>query len=780
MTNIIYISYARADDINVVDTAETTLDKVALSVTRGAAPADDAPLDLTAEIENSVGRASTVVLVWSAGVLDDPLVRREIGYAIAIDRPVIVVGDMPAEALPVAVAVETVAEVSALLTDITPRNPSPETRAELYLRDFYRRVVRSITHSIIALKHASLLPLTVAPYTLDDEPADDTIQSDFPAAFAAAQHRALLLGPAGAGKTSLLLAYARDAAARRLLTPTAPLPVFGDVTRWDSRRQPHLVDWLAEESGDALTSEELNDWLATGKLFVMLDGLGEMPETSEEVINAEQDDETESHTYDPRQRFVDMLSEALMPDTLLDAGHATALKQNGMLVTCNVHDFASVGALIPLDEALCLQPVTDDALRRVFAETPNVLERLLAEENGLRALPLFANMLTHIAGDIDPYPEMIDTVFDADSDTPLDVRDRLFSHYLEARYLDEARLATQQSQPLPVDLDTLRDILGRLAVGQIINTRRENDIITPEHVKSVLNMLEITLPVEIPTEMAAQFNLMTPQDRGFGRSAYRFTHPLIRDMLAFAHALGRTLDTSYSDVIRVEAVTWLWQIVGDRAAGPLLRIASSRDDLPAVRRAAVQELGDHNYQGAVDPLLDLMDRTRDDASLRQTVARMLGYLGDSRAADVLVAVLLNKDDHLNVREAAARSLGRMAQAETIEPLISVLRDSHDQMSVRKAAAHALWPQGGQQVLNPLIETLQKRDVDTMGRILAADALGALAAPETTEALISVLQDSTDDNYVRFGVAGALQRLKTPQALDAWEAYQRGEYDAKAP
>lgn len=780
MTNTIYISYARQMASAAVDEAEAVLDKAALSVIRGVAPAADAPYDLTADLESAIEKASAVALLWDDAALHDPLVRREVAYALCIDRPVIAVGAMPEDALPIAGSVEAAADVLPLLIQRTSRNPSPETRTALYVQDFYRRVIETMRHRTVPLTADNLLELRVLPYAANP----DETPTDFHSAFAAVGRRTLLLGLPGMGKSALLLGCARDAAAAYLLDPDALLPVYGDVSQWDSRAQPHLVDWLAESS-NGLNAEDINEWLSTGRLFMLLDGLDEMSAEREEVVETDVinpttgANDTEVLTYDPRQRFVDMLSEALMPDTLLDARHAIALKQNAMLITFSIEDYESVGALIPLNDALVMQPLTSAQLDNAFTQTPIVREHLHAISHPLRTVPLYVSMLWHIAAEIEHDRDAMALLFDESEPTaeaPWDISDRFFATYIEARYIREAQLADSQSQPLPLPLHTLRDILGRLAVGLIVNRGRENNAITPQQVKTTLNILEIPLPIEIPTEMAVQLDLMTPLNIGFGHSSYRFTHMKLRDHLAFAHAVNRLVDQQFSDVIRVESVTWLWDVVGERAAIPLLSIARSRDDLPRVRRAVIIELGERHYVGARDPLLAVLSRTNDDTRVRQTAARVLGYLKAREAIQPLINVLLDRTDNQAVREEAARALGRLADDTSIPALIDVLRDGTDELGVRKSAAHALWPQGGASVLYPLVTTLQMREVDTMGRILSADALGELAAPEATEALIDVLQDSADDNYVRYGVARALQRLKTPTALDAWEAYQRGDFD----
>jgi hypothetical protein len=53
------------------------------------------------------------------------------------------------------------------------------------------------------------------------------------------------LGEPGAGKTTTLMAYARDAVSARLADPAQPLPIMANLFEWPSNDPPPLADWLA-------------------------------------------------------------------------------------------------------------------------------------------------------------------------------------------------------------------------------------------------------------------------------------------------------------------------------------------------------------------------------------------------------------------------------------------------------------------------------------------------------------------------------------------------------
>jgi len=73
----------------------------------------------------------------------------------------------------------------------------------------------------------------------------EAIYDNFHRAFEKYEGRVLLLGHPGAGKTTTVMAFARDAVSKRLEDASQPLPILAPIATWDAEKQTALAEWLA-------------------------------------------------------------------------------------------------------------------------------------------------------------------------------------------------------------------------------------------------------------------------------------------------------------------------------------------------------------------------------------------------------------------------------------------------------------------------------------------------------------------------------------------------------
>jgi DNA polymerase III delta prime subunit len=111
----------------------------------------------------------------------------------------------------------------------------------------------------------------------------------------------LVLGEPGAGKTTMLLEYARDLLDEADRQPEACVPVVLHLSFWPSHKPTHpkdairLDEWLVSELTVryGLSERVAREWVARNRLALLLDGLDEVPEDRRaacvETINAFRD-----------------------------------------------------------------------------------------------------------------------------------------------------------------------------------------------------------------------------------------------------------------------------------------------------------------------------------------------------------------------------------------------------------------------------------------------------------------------------------------------------------
>jgi HEAT repeat protein len=776
---LVFISYARADRA-WAERLDRELSALGHACWRDIRDLRDGE-DFTGEIESAIRRSSHFVVCLTTDVAEraDSFVRREIQYALnRSDRsqrergqrtPLILPIVMPGGELPVNIATHTAtfvtgnhdfaAAVTGLSQRINRRGPDgpvavapPESPRTRYLRDLHdglsqileQTVQTLLTLGIVSTPDAAAsraLAPVMKHFTISQvlEPKRQTPSTEVATlaeAFAGSGGRLLLLGAPGAGKTSTLLAFARDMTVAALEDPSRPIPVLANIKSWNGEQR--LRDWVLEQNKDFPV-------LRDERLLYMLDGLDELV-----LDRSGGAGHTGDERQQPRAEFLERLADELAGDAVM--------------VTSRIEEYRRLRKAAGLGGAVTLQPLTTaqirtylEAMQRSWlwdlaARDPALLK--LAETPLLLALLVvsFSKQQEVGAGDLAGLTEAA-----------------VFDRYVSARFAHEQTRAGS----LPFDESETRRRLADMAteIVWIFDERRSRAHREPAFL-----------------EFASRMHFI----RQLEGNDYDFIHLRLRDFFALPR-LREVLPDLDDD--KAVGFAILAEQIG-RPALPLLAAALDHRD-PKVRRRAVLTLQDIGGP-AVVPLL-LKAKSDPEKNVRWDIDRYLDAMGDEAvpayvscmtAGDSRVRFLASErlqranvppvsefiaaleDDRADVRANAISSLAAVARrAESLRAslptlLTPFLRDPDEH--VRARAARAFEEIGDVDSGPALVDLLS--DPAPYVRTEAARSLAGLKYGAATPALIGLLSDA--DARVRGAAGDALAGLPNKDALAAALMYVR--------
>jgi len=632
MTEHIFISYARQDGLSFAERLEGDLQQAGRQVWRDKRNLDPHQ-DFTAELEKAIEAASHVAVCLTPDTKrDNSFVRREIAYALACQKPIIPLV-MVANIIPPIHIVnltridfhqqswtqafdELLARLELPINRYEAATP-PDDPFRHYLNRRYQEIIAYLdttVFSLIALHAQSAtgqvqpqeirrnLPvgftgLSVKPTKMqaDEQPR---MFDTFADAFDHYNGRVLLLGEPGAGKTTTLMAFARDAIARRLSDPTQPLPLLAPISTWDANQRPSLAEWLAAMAD--LDVEKVRQLIVDGRVLLLLDAL-------DELGNERQDPETKER-FDPRLRFI-----SLVP------------ADNRVLISCRVKDYAELGTKLTLNGAITLQPLDDAQLAEYLHDHPDLWEAVQSDD-GLRDMARTPLLLSLFAF---AYQGMGEKAHELRNfkHSPGDLRDVVIQTYIEQRY---EREHAKPNVELPFTFTKLKEILGRVALENVGRSFDTENVLKLADFAWLFNDGQ----AEAFVDFACFLNLLSP----IGDELYRFMHLLIRDFFAYETACY-LLDSEF-DPTRIYAINVLRKINDERSVDRL--IAKLKDPYWRVRFQSAIVLGELQSPKSVEALLLILNHD-DNIDVQAMAALALGKIGDQRAVDSLINLLSNTD-----------------------------------------------------------------------------------------------------------------------------------------
>jgi len=767
----IFISYSRRDGNTQAEHLERELQAKGFRVWRDVRDIDPAK-DFTADIERGIEEsAQVVVCVTPDSKRDDSFVRREIQYALLSEKPVIPVRFAEIKPhLPI-INYEWIdvfrdwddrfARLCAILAgearEFQQRQVSDDPFRP-YVETLYKRVVNFLGQAVIKLidltSEATPDAVNTPPSRKDmidlffevqgigeEKPSKLKPFHTFAEAFEYYKGRVLLLGEPGAGKTITLFATARDAAARRLNDPTAPLPLLGLISSWDAEKQIPLADWLSGGYPE-LDSDLVRQTIAEGEALLLLDGLDELGGEGRKTISKVEyergnekthpldviiiDDENKQVVieYDPRKRFLTQI-----------------VVNSYVILSCRAKDYQEIGQKVVLYGAVILRPLNEIQMQTYLSEQPELWAAVQSDESLKEMLqtPLLLSFFAFA------YHDMTDT--ERESLTTLGTNhdvlgNMIFERYIHGRFKHEER---KTGRKLTYDYSTLQRVLGEIASQDARSVFYENKI-TKREIANVLGHEPYKF-----IDQCCLLHILIPVDN----YTLRFMHLRLRDYFAFAPLLAELYDEDIH--IQLSAASALGRIGDVRAIEPLIEIMGSRDVyFDDVVGDAIGNIG----EPTVKPLLVALHDV--NPARRLNAAFALKHIRDVRAIKPLVAAL--NDKKWFVRNSIVVALANMRDF-VVEELFIVLNSSD--RDVRISGIDALGRIKSTQATKALINMLH--DTDEHVRYHATFAIGQIRDAISIGALSECLNDVSE--WVCKGASVALENIGTPEALEALQKWR---------
>ena len=556
----------------------------------------------------------------------------------------------------------------------------------------------------------------------------------------------LLRGRPGSGKTTTLRKLLLEEAVKAKKDSGARIPVLVSLRRFETSTSRLVQDTL-QRHGLQLGSTQIASLLGQGRLFLLFDGINELPreEAGGDLV---------------RFRLRHRASTPMVFTT----------RDIGLVGDLGVGEKLEMAALSPKQIASFVHACIGerDAANRM-------LKSLKDRMRDLAQTPLLLWMLCSVfMAKKEKMPNGLGQVF------------RIFAHRYEREVKKDAPVSRESRQWWP-------KLLAKLACHMMERGEKPTEmalLIPREEAEGVFREYLREQGMDKPAEKAFQFlddltkhHLLKEDAQG----GIEFLHQLVQEYYAAEHLLTflsglaptkikreylnymkwtepfgmmlELVDEEEQAVGFVGVALGVDPVLGARLAGSVKREFQNKsvqlvDQWHESSEFKIELLGRTRSETAIRFVRPFLDN--EDAELRWMAAAALGKIGTDEAIEHLIKALGDKNSY--VRGCAAWWLGEIGGDEAVEHLIRTLGDKEE--AVRCTTAYALGRVGGDEAVKPLIKALG--DVERQVRRNAAAALGKIGTDEAVEHLIKALGDK--EEVVRWSTAYALGRVGGDEAV----------------
>lgn len=504
-------------------------------------------------------------------------------------------------------------------------------------------------------------------YVVDIQPPNSSGEEkpiNFDEAFEKYNHRLLLLGNAGAGKSTVVAVFTKNLIEKRLKSSEAKIPIYTPITNW--RGETSIRNWIVQETQLPSAVQEKID---SGQVIFLLDGLDEIPSSIEQVSASP------NMSHDFQVKFLEKLREELFG--------------NDVVITCRDAVYKNLQSRnqggVYLDGAVAIQPLIDDQIRSYLHRQPDLWDVLQKDGRLLDLVrtPLLLRIFAVAFKGISDQARELALIQGGDGA----LRDEVFRVYVRQRCVHEAQ---KQPARFPTErkiiewIDKIYDVLGKVAAQGHQNGKRHIEAILGNETEDFINqMCDLHILMRTETGDIQFIHLLLE---------YHFAwEPLLADL--------KKPNPDWSTLRR------LGEIRDRRAVQPLIHALENSFGFAGREFArSLGEIGDPEAIPALTKLLSHRDR-----SAREQAVQALGLIRDARAIHPLIDMLDDSDVGgypSTIQKSAVWALEQIGET-AIEPLCNSLND--ERINVRTEAARTLAFIKNERASIPLIEALVRSE-----------------------------------------------------------------------